>query len=102
MNPTPSSSSSSSAKPATDTAASTVDGGFAPEDPLQSVAGEEDPGSSIDIARTAAASPGRSDQTATGQTVCPSCGGSGKLAAGTCPACAGTGNRARCSGCSVP
>jgi hypothetical protein len=27
----------------------------------------------------------------TGETVCPSCGGSGKAQAGTCPACRGTG-----------
>jgi hypothetical protein len=83
----------------------------------QSVAGEEDPGASIDMSR-ASASPGRSDQPAgqgdgkqpsgprapmspsdeapagtagTGEDVCPRCGGSGKLAAGTCPNCQGTG-----------
>lgn len=80
----------------------------------QSVAGEEDPGASIDMG----VSPGRSDQPAaqgegkqpsgqrgpmapgdeappgtpgTGEDVCPRCGGSGKLAAGTCPNCQGTG-----------
>jgi hypothetical protein len=82
----------------------------------QSVAGEEDPGASIDLA-VAAASPGRSDQPAgprgsqpsgaqapmspgdeapagtpgTGEDVCPSCGGSGRSASGACPVCQGTG-----------
>jgi hypothetical protein len=100
----------------------------APESPLgtpavgeeldlsQSVAGEEDPGASIDLAM-AAASPGKSDQPAgrrgdqptgaqapmspgdeappgtpgTGEDVCPSCGGSGRSASGACPVCRGTG-----------
>ena len=93
MNPTPSSASSSSAKPASDTVASTPEGGLAPEDLSQSVAGEEDPGASIDMARAAAASPGRPDQPAAGETFCPTCGGSGKLAAGTCPECEGTGKQ---------
>jgi hypothetical protein len=78
----------------------------------ESVAGEEDPGASIDLAAT----PDRSDQPATGgtkptggqppmkpgdeapagtpgtgETVCPRCGGSGKLAARDCPECQGTG-----------
>lgn len=84
-----------------------------PLDLTTSVAGEEDPGASIDTA----ASPGRSDQPAgqapgqpsmpqghlkpgdeaaagtpgTGETVCPRCGGSGKLGASSCPECEGTG-----------
>jgi hypothetical protein len=91
-----------------------------PESPdlSQSVAGEEDPGASVDMSGNAAASPGRSDQPAgqgdgkqpsgaqapmapgdeappgtpgTGEDVCPRCGGSGKLASGTCPDCLGSG-----------
>jgi hypothetical protein len=87
-----------------------------PGDPLDlgtSVAGEEDPGASVDLAR----SPGRSDQPAgqapgqpsmaqppmrpgdeapegtagTGETVCPQCGGSGQAGASSCPTCLGTG-----------
>lgn len=69
-----------------------------PIDPAQSVAGEEDPGASLDIAQPAA-SPApmrRGDQApagtpGTGETVCPSCGGSGLRAGGSCPECAGTG-----------
>jgi hypothetical protein len=64
----------------------------------ESVAGEEDPGASIDMAQTppppAPMSPG--DQApagtpGTGDTVCPRCGGSGKLGASECPDCQGTG-----------
>ncbi|TWO71588.1 hypothetical protein FN976_09430 [Caenimonas sedimenti] len=84
-----------------------------PLDLAQSVAGEEDPGASIDLA----GAPGRSDQPAgqapgqpsaaqppmrpgdeapegtagTGEDVCPRCGGSGRLGASSCPECAGTG-----------
>jgi hypothetical protein len=83
----------------------------------QSVAGEEDPGASVDMAAKDASSPGRSDQPAgrrgddpsgaappmspgdeapqgtpgTGEDVCPSCGGSGRRAGGPCPTCQGTG-----------
>ena len=75
----------------------------------QSVAGEEDPGASLDMP----ISPGKPDQPAgqpsgaqgpmspgdeapagtpgTGETVCPSCGGSGRSASGNCPVCQGTG-----------
>lgn len=89
-----------------------------PSDPLdltQSVAGEEDPGASIDLANVRR--PGASDQPAgqapgqpsgaqpplrpgdeapegtpgTGEDVCPRCGGSGKLGASDCPTCQGTG-----------
>jgi len=85
-------------------------------DLAESVAGEEDPGASIDLSAVAAA-PGRSDQPAgqradqpsgaqapmspgdeapagtpgTGEDVCPSCGGSGRAASGACPICGGTG-----------
>ena len=87
-----------------------------PADPLDlttSVAGEEDPGASVDMAND----PGRSDQPAsqapglpsqpqghlrpgdqaaegtagTGETVCPGCGGSGKQGASSCSECEGTG-----------
>jgi hypothetical protein len=82
-------------------------------DLTESVAGEEDPGASIDMAVEA----GKSDQPAsrrgdkssdaqapmspgdeappgtpgTGEKVCPDCGGSGKRAGGDCPTCQGTG-----------
>jgi hypothetical protein len=88
----------------------------APGEPLDlatSAAGEEDPGAAVDIANAS----GRSDQpagqapgqpsapqghmrpgdeapagtTGTGETVCPRCGGSGKLGASACPDCEGTG-----------
>lgn len=85
----------------------------APLDLAESVAGEEDPGASIDLA----AAPGRSDQPAgrrgdepsgpsapmapgdeappgtpgSGEDVCPRCGGSGQLGGRTCPDCQGTG-----------
>jgi DnaJ-class molecular chaperone len=90
-----------------------------PGDPLDlesSVAGEEDPGASIDLA-TPKGSEGRSDQPAgqadkqpsggkapmapgdeapvgtagTGEDVCPQCGGSGRAGASSCPTCLGTG-----------
>lgn len=48
-------------------------------DLAESVAGEEDPGASIDIPATPQRKP------------CPACGGSGKQAAGACPVCQGTG-----------
>lgn len=86
-----------------------------PIDLLNSVAGEEDPGASIDLVPRG--TEGRSDQPAgqapgqpssaqapmrpgdeapagtpgTGETVCPRCGGSGRLGASDCPDCAGTG-----------
>ena len=84
-------------------------------DLAESVAGEEDPGASMDLAQPAPA-PGRPDQPAqggaepseaqppmspgdeappgtpgTGDDVCPRCGGTGQLAGGTCPMCQGTG-----------
>jgi DnaJ-class molecular chaperone len=85
-------------------------------DLAESVAGEEDPGASVDLS-AAAAAPGRSDQPAgshakqssgadaamspgdeapagtpgTGEDVCPNCGGSGRAAGSACPVCAGTG-----------
>ena len=88
-----------------------------PGDPIDlagSVAGEEDPGASLDVPN---GTEGRSDQPAgqrgdrpvaaqqpmapgdeapagtpsTGENVCPQCGGSGKLGASSCPNCQGTG-----------
>jgi hypothetical protein len=78
-----------------------------PVDLSQSVAGEEDPGATIEPAAPAAgARPGGTAGTAapmrpgdeapagtpgTGEDVCPSCGGSGRLAGRACPACQGSG-----------
>jgi hypothetical protein len=84
-----------------------------PIDLAESVAGEEDPGASIDIDQRASA---QSDQPAgggprptgaqepmrpgdeapagtpgTGEDICPDCGGSGKRAGRECPTCQGTG-----------
>ena len=85
-----------------------------PIDLLVSVAGEEDPGASLDAP---SGREGRSDQApgqapgqpsgaqppmspgdeaplgtpGTGETVCPRCGGSGRLGASDCPECSGTG-----------
>jgi DnaJ-class molecular chaperone len=85
-----------------------------PIDLSESVAGEEDPGASIDMASS---SPGRSDQPAgqapgqpstaqrpmapgdeaplgtagTGEDVCPECGGSGRIGGSSCAYCQGTG-----------
>ena len=55
-------------------------------DLAESVAGEEDPGASIDIPATPQRKP------------CVACGGSGKQAGGTCPVCQGTGQVAAGSG----
>jgi hypothetical protein len=89
-------------------------------DLAESVAGEEDPGASIDVMADSPGEsdrPGRSDQpagrggerpsgaqapmapgdeappgtTGTGEDICPRCGGSGKLAGRDCPECQGTG-----------
>lgn len=91
-----------------------------PIDLLQSVAGEEDPGASIDLAtargtewnaQPAAPSGPHTGQPAapraaapmapgdeapagapgTGEDVCPRCGGTGRLDGSACPDCAGTG-----------
>ena len=90
-----------------------------PGDPLDlntSVAGEEDPGASIDLALPSGTE-GRNDQPAgqppreptggqppmapgdeapagtpsTGEAVCPQCGGTGRMGASACPNCEGTG-----------
>lgn len=82
-----------------------------PGDPIDlesSVAGEEDPGASIELANVRGTEK-RNDQPAgaqppmapgdeapagtpsTGENVCPQCGGSGRLGASACPHCEGTG-----------
>lgn len=50
-----------------------------PEDLAESAAGEEDPGSAIDVAIP------------NGEGNCPQCGGSGRLAGLECNMCQGTG-----------
>ncbi|GAC1529614.1 MAG: hypothetical protein NVS2B4_08040 [Ramlibacter sp.] len=88
-----------------------------PIDLGESVAGEEDPGASIDLAASAPATPAASDQPAgppvaraagptppmspgdeapagtpgTGEDICRSCGSSCMLNGGACPDCDGTG-----------
>jgi hypothetical protein len=69
-----------------------------PEDLAESAAGEEDPGSAIDMADVPAAqapmSPGDeapAGTPGTGEDICPDCGGTGKRAGGDCPTCQGTG-----------
>jgi hypothetical protein len=59
----------------------------------ESVAGEEDPGASIDMTMGAMspadeAMPGTPG---TGEDVCRTCGGTGQLNGGACPDCDGTG-----------
>lgn len=87
-----------------------------PLDLTTSVAGEEDPGASIDM-ESGRGTEGRIDQPAgqaprspvgaqpsmapgdeapagtpsTGENVCPECGGTGRLGASACPNCEGTG-----------
>ena len=59
-------------------------------DLTESVAGEEDPGASVDMA----IKPGdeaRPGTPGTGEDVCPACGGSGKRGVSDCPECQGTG-----------
>jgi len=82
-----------------------------PLDLTSSVAGEEDPGASIDLVeprgserrRDPAAGPtaqrpvmnpgdeAPAGTPGTGEAVCPRCGGSGRLGAADCPDCGGTG-----------
>ena len=57
-----------------------------PEDLAESAAGEEDPGSAIDLA------------IATDSGSCPQCGGRGKLAGLDCSMCQGTGKVAAGTG----
>ncbi|MBA3772534.1 MAG: hypothetical protein H0X13_08650 [Ramlibacter sp.] len=61
-----------------------------PIDLAESVAGEEDPGASIDLTvlpgnQLPGGAPGPGDN------LCPNCGGSGHAAEGDCPVCLGTG-----------
>lgn len=86
-----------------------------PIDLSESVAGEEDPGASIDLAMRTPASPRASDEgrsrsdaagpdvsmapgdeappgtPSTGEDICRTCGGTGQLNGGPCPECEGTG-----------
>lgn len=63
----------------------------------QCVAGEEDPGASIDLVSGPAHPPMAPGDEAppgtpgTGEDVCPRCGGSGRIGETDCPDCAGTG-----------
>jgi RecJ-like exonuclease len=57
-----------------------------PIDLTDSVAGEEDPGASIDLQDPAAAR-----EPAAAEKACPQCGGSGRIGATSCPTCQGTG-----------
>ena len=79
-----------------------------PVDLSESVAGEEDPGASVDVAvRTPAASGAPTPQPmapgdeappgtpGTGEDLCRTCGGSGRLNGGPCPECEGTGRVTR-------
>lgn len=73
----------------------------APERPVdlaaESVAGEEDPGASIDLAAAASPPPTAPGDEApagapgTGEDLCRACGGTGMLNGGACPECEGTG-----------
>jgi DnaJ-class molecular chaperone len=67
-----------------------------PIDLKESVAGEEDPGASLDVAVADEAGMKPGDQAppgspSAGENVCARCGGSGRLGASDCPDCGGTG-----------
>jgi RecJ-like exonuclease len=55
----------------------------------ESVAGEEDPGASIDLAAAAARQP--TGTPGISEDVCYTCGGTGRLNGSACPECEGTG-----------
>lgn len=63
----------------------------------ESVAGEEDPGASIDMAVPHGTPPTHPGDEAvpgtpgTGEAVCARCGGTGRIDEGPCPECGGTG-----------
>jgi hypothetical protein len=60
-------------------------------DLAESVAGEEDPGASIDMAFERPGDEAPPGTPGTGEDVCPACGGSGQRAGRECPTCQGTG-----------
>ena len=60
----------------------------------ESVAGEEDPGASIDLAVPAGGAP----VPAMPGAPCPRCGGTGRIGDQPCPECEGTGNVVRGAG----
>ncbi|MCY7319977.1 MAG: hypothetical protein LH617_14860 [Ramlibacter sp.] len=68
----------------------TSPGKLPPVDLTESVAGEEDPGASLDLPATS--------KPRTGDDLCPRCLGSGKVASGTCPDCQGSGKRGAARG----
>lgn len=57
----------------------------------ESVAGEEDPGASVDMVPMAPGDEAPAGTPGSGEDVCRTCGGSGKLGATACTDCAGTG-----------
>ncbi len=64
-----------------------------PIDLTQSVAGEEDPGASVDLV-TPPVAPGDeapAGTIGTGEDICRACGGTGMLNGGACPECEGLG-----------
>jgi hypothetical protein len=69
----------------------------------QSVAGEEDPGASLDTVNEASVAPAPRNPgddappgaPATGEAVCGRCGGSGRVGNAPCPTCGGTGKVVR-------
>ena len=95
-----------SAKQAQASAAVVAQGSQDPDS--QSVAGEEDPGASLDMADDSASNPASATVLSpsttvnpgdeapagtpgTGESICRECGGSGRLDNAPCPSCGGTG-----------
>ena len=57
----------------------------------ESVAGEEDPGASMDTTVTTNPASKPSGNAAAGASLCPRCGGTGRVPQGRCPDCEGSG-----------